>query len=148
MPSYATTTDLDTHGIAALSNIGAVEQQAALDAASALADSYLTDRITTPITTPSQDLILAVCSVATWNLLCRRGFNPESSADSAVRMRYEDAVRWLEKVAGGSVTPQCVKTQAGAAGLGGPVVVQPAVTGTDADGIPIVTPGSPSSRGW
>lgn len=146
MSSYATLTDLDKHGIAALGSVDTTTQQAALDAASALADSYLNDRVDTPITSPSLDLVMAVVNVASWNLLCRRGFNPESVADSAVRMRYEDAIRWFEKVAAGSVTPACVKAQADSPGIGGPMVLQPTVTST-ANG-PQVVASAPSARGW
>lgn len=148
MSSYAKPEDLDTYGIAAVSGFGSVDRQAALDAASTLADSYLANRVTTPIATPSADLVQAVCAIASWRLLCRRGFNPEDPGGAAVRLQYEDAIHWLERVSKGSATPACVRAQAGSSGLGGPVVVQPSVSGTDSSGAPVVITGAPSARGW
>lgn len=101
--AYATRTDLTTHGLsnAALGSISTATQDAALDAASRVADSYLRARYTTPVTGYGVDLTRAVCSIAAWDLLSVRGYDPQRGGDEAVRLRAEDAQRWLRDVAAG-----------------------------------------------
>ena len=45
------------------------------------------------------------CVLMSWNMMCVRGFDPTSSTDTVIRMRYEDALAWLEKVAAGKIQP-------------------------------------------
>lgn len=101
--AYATRTDLTTHGLssAALGSISTTAQDAALDAASRVADSYLRTRYATPVTGYGVDLTRAVCSIAAWDLLSVRGFDPQRGGDEAVRLRAEDALRWLRDVSSG-----------------------------------------------
>jgi hypothetical protein len=48
------------------------------------------------------DLRGAVCKIAAYNLMSRRGFAPQAgNADEAFLERYQQAVRWLEMVAAG-----------------------------------------------
>jgi phage gp36-like protein len=108
VPAYATRTDLVNLGIAAqaLEGVATGSQDAALLAASELADSYLGSRFTLPLTAWGSDLKRHVCSIAAWDLLGgTRGFNPEAGTNEVVRTRYEDAIRWLEQVAANKVTP-------------------------------------------
>lgn len=104
--AYASRTDLTTHGLssAALGSISTPAQDAALDAASALADSYLRARHTTPVTGYGVDLTRAVCSIAAWDLLSVRGYDPQRGGDEAVRLRAEDAMRWLRDVSSGKAS--------------------------------------------
>lgn len=101
--SYATRTDLTTHGLssAAIGSISTTAQDAALDAASATADSYLRTRYSTPVTGYGVDLTRAVCSISAWDLLSVRGYDPQRGGDEAVRLRAEDALRWLRDVSSG-----------------------------------------------
>lgn len=101
--AYASRTDLTTHGLssAAIGSISTTAQDAALDAASRVADSYLRARYTTPVTGYGVDLTRAVCSIAAWDLLSVRGFDPQRGGDEAVRLRAEDALRWLRDVSAG-----------------------------------------------
>jgi phage gp36-like protein len=105
--SYAVVADLVRFGVnaSALASVSSSDQQAALDNASALADSYLGARYSLPLTTYGDDIKRAVCNIAAYDLLCVRGFNPAVGADVNYRMRREDAVRWLELVARQQVTP-------------------------------------------
>jgi phage gp36-like protein len=112
MGAYATRAQLVQFSVpsAALTGISTPDQDAALQAASRVADSYLVKRWQLPLqTTPTEgwgdDLRQAVCDIAAYRLLKRRGFNPEQGDDASLRMSYEDAVKWLENVAKGSVTP-------------------------------------------
>lgn len=104
--AYATRTDLTTHGISstALGSISTGDRDAALDAASATADSYLRARYTTPVTGYGVDLTRAVCQLAAWDLLSVRGYDPQRGGDEAVRLRAEDAMRWLRDVSAGKAS--------------------------------------------
>jgi phage gp36-like protein len=105
--AYATRADLANLGLpaGALTGVSTAQQDAALAAAASKADGYLQDRFTLPLTAWGDDLKEAVCHVAAWTLLSSRGFNPEQGGDASVRTRFEDAIRWLEKIAAGTVTP-------------------------------------------
>lgn len=111
--AYATRDDLARLGLppAVLSAIPVADQDAALEAASDLADSYLRVRYTLPLLSWQDDLRRAVCHIAAYDLLVRRGFNP-TGADEQVRLRYEDAIRWLERVAQGLLSPAIVDSSA------------------------------------
>lgn len=106
MPAYATPADLYSLGLPqrALSGVSVPDQEAALESASRLADSYLSARYTLPLTAWGSDLRRAVAVIAAYDLLAVRGFAPEG-ADEHVRLRYEDAIRWLENVSKGLVNP-------------------------------------------
>ena len=146
MSSYATPDDFASLGIvpAALDGIADAEKQAALNSASSLADGYLGAKFRLPILTPSADLKGVVCRLANYDLLAVRGFNPELGADVVIRDRYQDAVRWLEGVAAGKITPPLIdSTPGGVAALGGPFVQQPVVS---YDGT--TSASRPAPRGW
>lgn len=104
--AYATRTDLTTHGLssAALGSISTTAQDAALAAASATADSYLRTRYSTPVAGYGVDLTRAVCSLAAWDLLSVRGYDPQRGGDEALRLRAEDALRWLRDVSSGKAS--------------------------------------------
>lgn len=110
MTRYATTTDLARVGIgaAALSGVSTAAQEAALDAASALADGYLCSRFTLPLSAWGADLTGAVARMAAWEVLRVRGYDPQAGGDEAVRLGYTDSMRWLEGVQAGRVSPQGV----------------------------------------
>lgn len=117
--AYATRTDLTRLGIraGALTGVSTDEQDAALEAASDLADSYMRSRYALPLTGYGDDLKRAVCAVAAWDLLSTRGFAPQGGADEAVQTRYESAIGWLKDVSagraavsGGNTTPTPTRT--------------------------------------
>lgn len=126
---YATPADLASMALpaGALSGISATDQQAALDARSAFVDGYLKTRYTLPLLTWDESITRAVCDMAAWDLLKRRGFNPENPADSAIRMGFDDAMRWLREVANQEAHPTVTESS--------PVTFAP-----------VVISGSP--RGW
>ena len=123
--AYATPSDLARLGVAAaaLSDVPVPDQEAALDAASRLADSYLARRYRLPLVSWGDDLKRAVALIAAYDLIAVRGFAPEG-ADEHLRLRYEDAIRWLEQVAKGEVEAQ-VEEAAGTEEKGAPVFVGP-----------------------
>ena len=116
MADYATLPDLVNLGIAgqAIQNITTQARLAAITAASRLADSYLASRFTLPLTAWQQDLTRAVVNIATYDLMSQRGFSPAPGSDENIRLRYEDSIRWLEKITTIGVTPQVTDSSSGA----------------------------------
>jgi phage gp36-like protein len=109
--SYATPSDLFTHGAPSQSfQVGGVAisnltLQAELDAVSAEADGYIGPRGMLPLLTPyPPDLVRNVCTIAAYNILSVRGLNP-IGPDSNLRLRYVDAMKWLEKIRTQGVSP-------------------------------------------
>ena len=98
---YAVRADLPLYGANAnaLASVPTATQEAALAAASELADSYLRTRYVLPLLAWGNDLRRAVCQIATYDLFVTRGYNPAAAADVNYRMRYEDAIAWLKSVA-------------------------------------------------
>jgi len=123
--AYADRTDLYRLGIRedALGDTSTDDQDAALEAASRTADSYLASQLTVPLTgTITLDVKSAVCRLAAYDLISgTRGFNPES--DPSLRDRYSDALRWLEGVSKGLIRPQVAPSEAVGEDLSDPVVV-------------------------
>ncbi|HEX2864979.1 MAG TPA: DUF1320 domain-containing protein [Deinococcales bacterium] len=110
MGAYATAADLRTpaRGLPAKVASGFTDDDlsTALEDASALADGYLSARFALPLTAHGPDLTSAVTRIAAYNLLVGRGFSPQpGTPDEQVRLRYEDAVKWLEGVSRGLVSP-------------------------------------------
>jgi phage gp36-like protein len=104
---YATRADLANLGLigAALSSVSPATQDAALLAASAIADSQLQGQFVLPITSWGQDLVRAVCIIAAYDLLTSRGYGPQQGVDDNIRKRFEDAMHWLDRVSKGEETP-------------------------------------------
>jgi phage gp36-like protein len=107
MTQYATRAELATFGLPSgwLEGVSESDQDAALLAASQLADGYLGQRYALPLSAWGSDIKRAVCHIASWDLMCRRGFDPENAADAAIRLRYTDALAWLKGIAAGTLTP-------------------------------------------
>jgi phage gp36-like protein len=112
--AYATRTDLTRFGLptAALTGVSTDAQDAALEAASDVADSYMRSRYALPLTGYGDDLKRAVCHVAAWDLLTTRGYDPARGGDEAVKLRHDTAIAWLKDVSagraavsGGNTTP-------------------------------------------
>ena len=126
-PVYATVADLAALGLnaIALSSIPSGSQTEALSAASRVVDSYLRSQFTLPLVQWGTDVTRATCLIAAYDLMTSRGFNPDAAADVNVRMRFEDATRWLEKCASGAVVPSVTDSTPGATqgSVSAPVVV-------------------------
>jgi phage gp36-like protein len=106
--TYATQDDLFRLGLpeGALRGVSPSAIEDALEAASRLADSYLRARYALPLTAWDEALTRAVAAIAAYDLMAVRGYDPARGADEVLRLRYEDAIRWLERVAAGEVTPE------------------------------------------
>jgi phage gp36-like protein len=87
---------------------GADQQDAALLAASAIADSLIASQFVLPLATWDYSLVVAVCNIAAKLLYDQFGYNPNAVADQLVQRRYDEAIAWLQGVSRKQVTPQWV----------------------------------------
>lgn len=105
---YATVADLKQLGLVAgaLSGVDEADIDAALVAASSVADGYLASRYgsSLPLTAWPESLTMAVCQIAAFRIMSAIGFNPEDGSHEVIRMGFEDAMRWLRDVSAGRVT--------------------------------------------
>lgn len=127
--AYATAADLARLALPAraLTGILLADQDAALDAASALADGYLAARYTLPLLAWGDDLRRTVSLIAAYDLMTRRGYSPEGG-DEQLRLRYEDGMKWLEQVSKGTINPtgfeESPPSATPAPGDSGPVIAE------------------------
>lgn len=105
---YASITDLQSLLIdeATLTGMGITdaEKNAALLAASEEADSYFRSRFTVPLGGYGQDVKQAVCEIAVFRLMTKKGYTAQGG-DKTLVDGYTRAVAWLTKVSKGVVTP-------------------------------------------
>lgn len=125
-PVYATDADYARFGTApsAIASIPQTTREGELAAASREADSYFGSRYRFPIVSWDDAVTKHVVSIALYGLFCTRGYNPGAGGDVNIRLRYEDAIAWLTKVAKQQVHPAIVDTQ-----NPGPVAYGPKVFG-------------------
>ena len=169
MPAYATLADVYNLGVpaGAVSAVAVATQQAALDAANAEADSYLSGRFKLPITVWGMDIRLHVCARAAYTMLVVRGYNPDDGSDKNVLDRATQALTWLKAISAGDITPNVTDSSVvGGGDSGGAFATQvtvstsasqngttlslgsgspSAVTTTNAGFLSV---GSPALRGW
>lgn len=144
---YAVQADLINYGVLSTGTFGSISQgqmQAALDAANALADSYLAARFKLPLTAYGKDLTEAVIAVARFKLLTQRGFAPEGDHALAIVEAKKDAIRWFEGISDGRVNP--VVTDSGTVGKVGGLFVEQGAADSKNPGRFVVS--APSGRGW
>lgn len=82
------------------SDLSEDEMAYALVTASSTADSYLQRRFTLPLSNWDYGLVKAVCDIAAYTLMFRRGFSPQNTKNYDVNFKenYEKAIAWLEEV--------------------------------------------------
>lgn len=76
----------------------------ALIAQSDVVFGYLKQAEKTPALTWGDDIRRAAAVLAAYDIICETGFDP-NEYDANFRTRYEDVIKWLEKVAAGEVDP-------------------------------------------
>jgi phage gp36-like protein len=146
---YAVRADLANLGLigGVLSSISTTAQDAALLAASGVADASLQSRYIMPLTQWGQDLVRCVCIIAAYDLLTAKGYNPATGADENIRERYLDQLAWLKEVGKGNDTPSYIvdssTNHAGA--VNSSTAADGSVVTTTEGGLQMVTS---SVRGW
>lgn len=106
---YCTIAELSTYGAnaATFTSTSTPDKQAAIDAASSEADGYLRaryPRAELPLTTYDADLKAAVAKIATFEIVSKRGYNPNAGSDQVIVKRADDARAWLKALARGEVS--------------------------------------------
>jgi phage gp36-like protein len=86
----------------------------ALDDATAEIDSYIAARFSLPLASPVPEILTRICG----DIAIYRGSGEAGTVTDEKRLRYEDAVKWLDKLAAGTV------------GLGSSVAEPQSVTST------------------
>lgn len=99
----ATDTDLLQLSVApaAIAAIAQADRVAALQSASDTFTGYFGAQYKQPLLQWGQDTRQAVCDVATYRLMGRRGYNPQAANDVQIRQQFEDAMAWGRDVARG-----------------------------------------------
>ncbi len=128
--AYATPADLTTSGLpaTALGSLTPAQQQAALDNASALVDSYLRGRYALPLVAWGVEVTQATCALAAYYALSIRGFNPASGADTLIATRHEQALQWLERVQKRAAHPDVTPAAGNSPTYDQPLVLSSSVT--------------------
>jgi phage gp36-like protein len=123
--SYCVRADLATYGVSAvaLAPIDTAVQDAACQSASEVVDSYFRDRFKLPLSSWGIDVTRVTAVIAVYDLLVVRGYNPSAGADVNVRMRYEDALKWLLQVARQEVQPNVTPQQHDSPGYDAPRIL-------------------------
>lgn len=90
-------------GYEALTDVDSTVRTQACRAASGVVLSYLKKRYDlTDLAGWSDDVKDATASIAAWRILSRRGYNPQSTIDIAIKANADVALQWLQAVALGS----------------------------------------------
>ncbi len=131
--AYATLADLTTTGLpaTALGALTSAQQQGALDDASAEMDGYFAGRYALPLSSWDVSVTKVCLKIAVWNLLKTRGFNPASGADSTIRMDYDDALDWLNRVQRKALHPPVTPAAGQSPTYDQPFVISSSVTTMD-----------------
>lgn len=104
----ATPTDLLKFGVApaVVQGFSAEEQDRVLDSATGVVISRMQRRFPWPWERWGDDLRRIVSHIATYDLLCRRGFNPDQPIDKQVKLRHDKAIEELNAFADGITSPE------------------------------------------
>jgi len=103
---YATIDDLKSLGLrgTALDGVDPDDIEAFILTASGTIDTYLPSHYKAPLVAPYHPSIVeATVAITSYRLLAWRGWRP-GPADTQIRERYADALRWLEMLNKGSVS--------------------------------------------
>lgn len=104
--SYATPDDLRTLGLPpdALEELDNPAIQAQLTADAGVMDVYLSSQHTLPLAAPYPEALkrINVC-LATYHILCRRGYNPEGP-DRLYQDNYRDCMEMLKAISSGELS--------------------------------------------
>lgn len=105
--AYALVSDLYVHGApaSAFDPLTDADKEAAIKAASGDLDAVISSQGTVPLLTWGLDITKKICHLATYDLLCRVGFNPNLGSDVNYRLRNDDARTWLRDIGRGTVRP-------------------------------------------
>jgi phage gp36-like protein len=141
---YATTAQLTALSLTpqAGQRYGDAAMNAALQAASSRADTYLASQFTLPLTSWDMQLTRVVCDMAAYDLARQYGLNPSAPDFKAIESLSAGSMGWLQQVRTQEITPQ-YEDSGGSPGNveeGGPFVVTATTRGYSERGL-TSTPG-------
>jgi phage gp36-like protein len=136
--TYATRADLANFGAAgaAVAAMDPSKQDSALAYASGLIDTYLTRHFHLPLLDAGRSLREPCVSISVWWLMTNEGYNPSATGDDSIEKRYLAAIRWLEKVAAGAITPDVTDSAPTGTTIRGPKVITSSQRGYSSRGDP------------
>jgi len=146
---YATVDNLIAMGLtqATAARFGNTAMNAALQAASSFADSYIAAQFTLPLQTSPQgwdmSLTLAVCHISTYYLYTQFGFNPAAPADRLIEERYKMAIGWLTQIREEEIFPAWADSGTGSPEAGPFVITDPPVGFTNRGLTDTINTGNP-----
>lgn len=116
MAEYCSAREIGIYGVQAdaIASIAPVDQDAAIEAASDLIDSYLRAQFKLPLVAFGNDIKRAAAIISAYDLLSARGLNPADAGDDGLKARYDDVVRWLTAISKGTAVPQVTDSSSGA----------------------------------
>jgi phage gp36-like protein len=103
---YAGPEDVESVAIPAdaLEDIAESDLVAGCVAATSEADGYLGNGFVMPLQSWGPSLTLQCARLAVWNAVSFRGFQPEGP-DEVIRDNWKAAIRWLERIGAGTLSP-------------------------------------------
>lgn len=112
----ASLTDLANLGLAAAAFPASITdgvKNGHLLAASGKVLGYVAKRAQLPLVSWGQDIVGATVAIATYTLMCLRGFDPANAADQVVIKGFDDTLKWLRDIARGDAElVDCVDSSA------------------------------------
>lgn len=130
---YASTTQLISLSITpqAGARYGDVAMNAALQAASSRADTYLASQFTLPLVSWDMQLTRVVCDLAAFDLARQYGLNPSAPDFGAYKSLFDGSMGWLQQVRTQEITPQYEDADGAPGNVeeGGPFVVSSTTRG-------------------
>jgi hypothetical protein len=108
MSAYAIVSDLYVHGApaSAFGSLTDADKLASIVGASGDLDAVISSQGDVPLVAWGEDVRKKIVHLATYDLLCRVGFNPNAGADVNYRLRADDARAWLRDIGKGVVRPR------------------------------------------
>ena len=99
--AYATLADLYAMGLPLVSmgSVSVAAQQRCLDARNDYADDKFRARYKLPLVAPYPDSLKRnICTLAAWDILVIRGYNPAAGADANIATRAQMSEKWFDDV--------------------------------------------------
>lgn len=136
---YATTAQLASLSLTAqaAARYGNASMNAALQAASSRADTYLTSQFTLPLTSWDMQLTRVVCDMAAFDLARQYGLNPAAPDFKAIQSLFDGSLAWLQQVRTQELTPQYEDSGSAPGNVeeGGPFVITATTRGYSERGL-------------
>ncbi len=141
MADYATTDDLVALGVSTdvISDISTDQQEAVISARSRFADGYLAVRYTIPdggLTAFTGDLTWAVVQLSCYDLVTNyHRYTTDKPNEDNLRKRHDDAIKWLEMVRDGELSPALGSDDEDSSTAGAPSFVTSSIRGWTSRGL-------------